>query len=326
MEASSELTSSQPVTGSIRIGTAGWSYKDWEGIFYPYGLEHRKQHQLEYLARFFDTAEIDSSFYEPLRPERAKLWARKVAAVNPNFLFTAKLYRAFTHSPVYVTGPTSAASIRPTDEDEQRTREGLDAIASEGRLGALLIQFPLSYKNTPLNREYLDRLLRQFTEYPRAVEVRDSSWNQEETLAHFAQKNVSFCNLEQPEPSPIHGHAEPITTPVGYVRLHGRDCYEWLDSESRDDRLNYFYKESELDRWKGRIAHAAAEARTTYVIAGNPHEGKAAANALQLKAMLSGHRVAAPPTLIQRFPELRKFADPAQEFGESSGSQMPLLA
>src|SRR5580698_4055602 len=81
----------------VRIGTAGWSYKDWEGIFYPSGMTRRKQHPLEYLARFFDTTEINTSFYGPLKPEWAKLWSRKVAAVNKNFLFTAKLYRAFTH-------------------------------------------------------------------------------------------------------------------------------------------------------------------------------------------------------------------------------------
>src|ERR1700693_3788142 len=158
----------------IRIGPAGWSYKDWDGIFYPPGLQRRKLHPLEDLARFFDTTEINTSFYGPLKPEWAKLWCRKVAAGNKNFLFTAKLYRAFTHSPIAVMEPTSAATIRPTDGDEVRTREGLDAIAAEARLGALLIQFPVSFKNTSLNREYLDRLLRQFIEYPRVVEVRDS--------------------------------------------------------------------------------------------------------------------------------------------------------
>ena len=159
----------------------------------------RKLHPLEYLARFFDTTEINTSFYGPLKPEWAKLWCRKVAAVNKNFLFTAKLYRAFTHSPISVMGPTSAATIRPTDEDEERTREGLDALAGEGWLGALLIQFPLSFKNTSLNREYLDRLLRQFIEYPRVVEVRHSSWNDAATLAGFTQKNVGFCNIDQPQ-------------------------------------------------------------------------------------------------------------------------------
>ena len=155
----------------------------------------RKQHPLEYLARFFDTTEINTSFYGPLKPELAKLWCRKVEPVNRNFLFTAKLYRAFTHSPVAVMEPTSAATIRPTDEDETRTREGLDAIASEGRLGALLIQFPVSFKNTSLNREYLDRLLRQFIEYPRAwwrcgIQVGTDA----ATLAAFARKG---CGLLQ---------------------------------------------------------------------------------------------------------------------------------
>jgi uncharacterized protein YecE (DUF72 family) len=325
MESSVQLRS-EGSRHDVRIGTAGWAHKEWDGIFYPYGLEHRKQHQLEYLARFFDTVEINTSFYGPLRPELAKLWCRKVAEINPRFLFTAKLYRAFTHSPADVKGPTSAASIRPTDEDEERTREGLDAIASEGRLGALLIQFPLSYKNTPLNREYLDRLLRQFIEYPRVVEVRDSSWNNDETLAAFAEKNVAFCNIDQPVLGRSLAPTEHVTASTAYVRLHGRNYEHWFDSDTSADRYNYLYKESELERWKERIENVAEQARTTYVIANNSFEAKGSVNALQLKAMLTGKRVPAPPTLIQKYPELRKFADAAGEFGESSGAQIPRLA
>jgi len=143
MESTTQARSARPQATKIRVGTAGWSYKDWDGIFYPSGMNHRKIHPLEYLGRFFDTTEINTSFYGPLKAELAKLWCRKVADVNPEFLFTAKLYRAFTHSPIAVMEPTSAATIRPTDEDEARTREGLDVLASEGRLGALLIQFPV---------------------------------------------------------------------------------------------------------------------------------------------------------------------------------------
>ncbi len=310
----------------VRIGTAGWSYKDWDGIFYPPGLDHHKIHPLEYLARFFDTTEINTSFYGPLKPELAKLWCRRVAAVNPRFLFTAKLYRAFTHSPIAVMEPTSAATIRPTDEDEVRTREGLDAIASEGRLGALLIQFPVSYKNTSLNREYLDRLLRQFIEYPRVVEVRDSSWNNAETLAAFTQKDVGFCNIDQPVLGQSLAPTEHVTAPIAYVRLHGRNYDQWFDSDNRNDRYNYLYKEKELDEWKGRIDHVAEKAQTTYVITNNHFESKAGVNALELKAMISGKRVPAPPTLIKKYPELRKFADAAEDFGGPASPQLPLLA
>ncbi len=318
--------SPQAHSSDVRIGTAGWSYKDWDGIFYPSGMQRRKQHPLEYLAHFFDITEINTSFYGPLKPELAKLWCRKVAAVNKNFLFTAKLYRAFTHSPIAVMEPTSAATIRPTDEDELRTREGLDALATEGRLGALLIQFPVSFKNTSLNREYLDRLLRQFIEYPRVVEVRDSSWNNAETLAAFTQKNVGFCNIDQPLLGRSLAPTEHVTGAIGYVRLHGRNYEQWFDSDNRNDRYNYLYSEKELAGWKERIESVAQRAQTTYVITNNHFESKAGVNALELKAMISRKRVLAPPTLIQEYPELRRFADPAEDFGEELGGQLPLRA
>jgi len=299
----------------IRIGTAGWSYKDWEGIFYPPGMRQRKTHPVEYLARFFDTAEINTSFYGPLKPELVKLWCRRV---------TAKLYRAFTHSPLSVMEPTSAASIRPTDEDEIKTREGLDALASEGKLGALLIQFPVSFKNTSLNREYLDRLCRQFIEYPCVVEVRDSSWDNPDTFSAFAHKNVAFCNIDQPLLGKSLGPTEYVTAPTAYVRLHGRNYDQWFDSDNRNDRYNYLYSEKEIAGWKQRIINVAEKAQTTYVITNNHFESKAGVNALELKAMITGKRVAAPRTLIEKYPELRRFADPADELGSSPSAQLPL--
>jgi uncharacterized protein YecE (DUF72 family) len=326
MESTAPVRSNRLHTKKIRVGTAGWSYKDWDGIFYPSGMNHRKIHPLEYLARFFDTTEINTSFYGPLKAELAKLWCRKVAAVNPEFLFTAKLYRAFTHSPIAVMEPTSAATIRPTDEDEARTREGLDVLANEGRLGALLIQFPVSFKNTSLNREYLDRLLRQFIEYPRVVEVRDSSWNNSETLADFARNNVSFCNIDQPVLGKSLVPTEHVTAPLAYVRLHGRNYAEWFDSDNRNDRYNYLYNERELAGWKERIENVAARAETTYVITNNHFESKAGVNAIELKSMLAGRKVAAPPTLIGKYPELRKFADPSEDGETAPGDQLSLLA
>ncbi|HYM77767.1 MAG TPA: DUF72 domain-containing protein [Candidatus Dormibacteraeota bacterium] len=327
MESTAQIPSPASLSHHIRIGTAGWSYKDWEGIFYPPGMRQRKVHPLEYLARFFDTAEINTSFYGPLKPEHAKLWCRKVAAVNPQFFFTAKLYRAFTHSPIAVMEPTSAATIRPTDDDEIRTREGLDALAGEGRLGALLMQFPVSFKNTSLNREYLDRLLRQFIEYPRVVEVRDSSWNNAETLAAFTRQNVAFCNIDQPVLGKSLAPTEHVTAPIAYVRLHGRNYQEWFDSDNRNDRYNYLYKERELEGWKDRIEHVSEKAQTTYVITNNHFESKAGVNAIELKSMITGKRVPAPPTLIQKYPELRNFADPDEGAeGNTSGGQLSLLA
>jgi uncharacterized protein YecE (DUF72 family) len=307
----------------IRVGTAGWLYKDWDGVFYPPGMQRRKRHALEFLAQCFDVVEINTSFYEHIKPELAKLWARKVAG-NPKFVFTAKLHRSFTHSPLAVMGPTSAATIKPSDEDERLAREGLDALAATGKLGALLIQFPVSFKNTSLNREYLESLLRQFIEFPRVVEVHHESWNNPETLSHFMERNVAFCNIDQPligEPLDTTKH---LTLPIGYVQLHGWNYDQWFEAEKGADRYNYLYSETELAGWREKVEHIAQKTVVTYVVANNYFEAKSAVNALQLKHMLTGQRARATETLLKHYPELKSIADPLPE--DVSSSDLPLLA
>jgi uncharacterized protein YecE (DUF72 family) len=308
----------------IRIGTAGWSYKDWEGLFYPPGMQRRKQHPLEILAQCFDMVEINTSFYGHIKPELAKVWGRKAASVNPQFIFTAKLHRSFTHSTLAAMEPTSAATINPNDEDERLAREGLEALASTGKLGALLIQFPISFKNTSLNREYLETLLRQFIEYPRVVEVRHCSWNNEETIASFMQKNVAFCNIDQPLIGRSLAPTEHVTSQLGYIRLHGRNYDQWFEPETSADRYNYLYKESELAGWKDKIQRIAQKAEVTYVVANNHFEAKGAVNALQLKHMLTGQRTRAPEVLLERYSQLRPIADALPE--DSTNASLPLLA
>ena len=310
------------IQGKLRIGTAGWAYKDWVGVFYPEYLPARKIHPIEYLAQFFDVVEINTSFYGPIKPHLAKVWCKKVAAVNPNFVFTAKLLRSFTHSPLAVMEPTSAATIRPGEDDEQQTREGLDALANEGRLGALLMQFPVSFKNTSLNREYLEVLLRQFIEYPRVIEVRHESWNNPETLAQFAHMNVAFCNIDQPQIGRSLAPTQHVTAPIGYIRLHGRNYDQWFDCDNRNDRYNYLYTEAELGDWKEKIEAISNRADVTYVVTNNHFEARAGVNALQLKSMLTGKRVKAPPQLLRRYPELKNVADPAED---EASPNLPLL-
>ena len=296
-------------SGQVRVGTAGWSYKDWEGIFYPPGMQRRRQHPLEILARCFDMVEINTSFYGHIKPELARLWTKRAGEVNPNFVFTAKLHRSFTHSPIAVMEPTSAATIKPNDEDERLAREGLDALAATGKFGALLIQFPVSFKNTSLNREYIETLLRQFIEYPRVVEVRHSSWDNPGTIRDFEQRNVSFCNIDQPLIGRSLEATEHVTAPVGYVRLHGRNYNQWFEAEKSEDRYNYLYSDAELAGWKDKVERIAAKAEVTYVVSNNHFEAKAGVNALQMKHMLSGRRVRAPETLLKQYPELKKIAD-----------------
>jgi uncharacterized protein YecE (DUF72 family) len=289
----------------IRIGPAGWSYKDWEGIVYP-KKPGGKFDPLEYLARFFDTIEINSSFYRPFTAATAKSWAQRVAG-SKGFMFTAKLHRVFTHQ-----------RGKATAEDEKQVREGMDELASGRKLGALLLQFPWSFKNNDDDRLYLARLLDRFKDYPLVLEIRHSSWNNAQIYEWLEDIGVGICNVDQPLFARSIKPAAVATAQVGYVRLHGRNYQDWFrEKASRDDRYNYLYSLDELEPWITRINEIAAKTKESYVITNNHFRGQAVVNALELKSTLTEQRVVAPAPLFQRYPELINSALPEAEFSEA---------
>jgi uncharacterized protein YecE (DUF72 family) len=285
-----------PSTNIIRIGPAGWSYTDWQGIVYPVH-KPRGFHEAAYLAEFFDTIEINTSFYQPLRPGLARAWVERVA-FNKDFQFTAKLWNRFTHERENLKS-----------EDEKIFKRGLAPLAEAGRLGALLVQFPWSFKNTPKDREYLESVCRRFRDYPLVVEVRHASWDQPEVREMLGELAVGFANIDQPVIGRSLRPSEHATAPVGYVRLHGRRYDQWFSSEGDPhERYNYLYRLSELEPWAERVKKVAESARVTFVIANNHFQGKAVTNALQLIALVEGRPVKAPETLIEHYPELAQVA------------------
>src|SRR5882724_7347120 len=286
----------------IKIGPAGWSYKDWEGVVYPHKPGIRFD-PLEYLAGFFDTIEINSSFYRPPAASTAKSWASRVAT-NREFTFSAKLHRIFTHE-----------RGKATAEDEKVFREGIDPLFKAGRLGALLLQFPWSFKNNDEDRVYLTKLLNRFKDYPLVLEVRHASWNDASVYEWLEERGVGICNIDQPLFSKSIRPAALTTSQVGYVRLHGRNYENWFREKApRDERYNYLYSLDELEPWITRIKEIAAKTKESYVITNNHFRGQAVVNALEIKATLNEERVVAPAPLFQKYPALIDSAMP--ETGE----------
>jgi uncharacterized protein YecE (DUF72 family) len=293
----------------ILVGTAGFSYKDWEDVVYPKELKKQKIHPLEYLAQYFDCCEINTSFYGHIRPEIGTQWCSLVSTVNPRFQFTAKLNQAFTHAPNAALQPTSAATLRPSSEEESLAKAGLDSLANLGKLGALLIQFPISFKNTPENQAYLVQLLEKFQAYPLAVEIRHATWSDPSVLSQFRMRGAGFVNIDQPILGKAIRPTDYATSSIGYIRLHGRNYKEWFDSEGRSDRYNYLYKQNELKEWVEKIESVSEDARETFVITNNHPNGQAAVNALELEHLLTGLKVRVPETLLRKYPELKEIAE-----------------
>jgi uncharacterized protein YecE (DUF72 family) len=285
----------KPSKAKILIGPAGWSYTDWQGIVYPRSRP-RGFHEAAYLAHYFDTIEINTSFYNPLRPEVAESWVERIQG-NPSFRFTAKLWKRFTHE--------RTGSL----QDEKTFKLGIEPLVTAGRLGALLLQFPWSFKNTRENHEYMSGLFMQFMEYPLVVEVRHNSWNEPEVFERLRAQGVGFCNIDQPVIGRSLAPSEQVTMPVGYVRLHGRNYESWFaSSDDPAERYNYLYTVEELKPWAERVAHIARNAEIVFVIANNHFQGKAVANALQLSSILRDARVPVPESLCATYPQLEEIA------------------
>jgi len=284
--------------GRILVGPAGWSYSDWKGIVYP-SRRARGFHEATYLAQYFDTIEINTSFYNPLRVEHATQWLERVAA-NTRFLFTAKLWQKFTLE----EGATSA--------DEKIVRAGFDVLHDAGRLGAVLLQFPFSFHNRPENQARLRQLFDAFQDYPLVVEIRHASWAHPDFYLFLQERGVGICNIDQPLIGRSIKPDERATSTVGYVRLHGRRTDTWFSDDPEmppHERYNYLYSQRELEPWARRIRLLADRTETTFVVTNNHYEGKGIVNALQLMNLLTGDKVKVPEPLRQHYPELESIAD-----------------
>ena len=277
------------------VGTAGWSYEDWEGVVYPLS-KGRGFHALPYLAGFIDIVEVNSTFYRPADPALVRSWLKRIEA-RPDFLLALKLHQSFTH-----------ARSGFTRKDVDAFRAAADILHLRGRLAALLVQFPWSYRNTPENGEYLLRLLDLFSGYPVAVEVRHGSWDTPDFYDALRGKGAAFCNIDQPLFDDSIAPSAVSTTPdFAYVRLHGRNREDWFrEGAGRDDRYDYLYAADELEDWIGRIKALGRKSGKVYVVTNNHYRGQAMANALQIRNMISGEKVDVPELLLEKYPVLRE--------------------
>jgi len=303
--------------GILRIGTSGWNYPSgkgtWNGVFYPAGSRGRTSgfDELAFYAEHFDTVEVNSSFYGSPRPAVTRGWAERTP---PNFEFSLKLYQKFTHPRMYkeshlkdIPGTReeldALAAVNRADVD--LFRAALDPLASAGKLGALLAQFPPSFKDSPASRAYLEWLLRTFKDYPVAVELRHRSWSDAvgETLGLLNRFNAAWTQIDEPKfRFSIRQNWLPNVTGFYYMRLHGRNAAQWWHHASSEDRYNYLYSEEELEPFAETATAARALVKKAYLYMNNHFAAKSVANAVMVQH-LTGEEPHGeyPETFTQRY-------------------------
>jgi len=293
---------------TLRIGTSGWNYPSgngtWNGIFYPAVPKGRrpkaakpKFDELAYYAEHFDTVEINSTFYGQPRPAIARSWADRTP---PGFEFSLKLYRALTHADKPGVPALDADGI-----DEYR--QGIEPLADAGKLGALLAQFPPSFKQTTESQDYLNALLQRLRDYPVAVELRHRSWSDDfgRTLTLLNAHNAALTQIDEPKfKLSIRQNQLPNITGFYYMRLHGRNAAQWWTHDKSEDRYNYLYSASELTPFSETASAARQLVKKVYVYFNNHFASKAVANAVMIKKQL-GEPVPGsyPKAFVDRYPE-----------------------
>jgi uncharacterized protein YecE (DUF72 family) len=308
---------------NLRIGTSGWNYPSgkgtWTGIFYPPTRRRPKGFdELAFYAEHFDTVEVNSTFYGQPRREVTRAWADRTPA---NFEFSVKLYQKFTHPGMFkarvarglpADARDDAGAIdslaRPTAADLDEFRRGIDPLASSGRLGALLAQFPASFKDASVSRDYLADLLRQFAAYPVAVELRHRSWSDAigDTLALLNTFGAAWVQIDEPKfRFSIRQNYLPNVQGFYYMRLHGRNVEKWWRHDKSEDRYDYLYSADELKEFSDAADASKRLVKKLYLYTNNHFSAKSVANAAMIKQQL-GEPIEGeyPPEFVERFPEL----------------------
>ena len=246
----------------MRVGTSGWSYPSgkgtWNGVFYP-KPRRRGFDELAFYAEHFDTVEVNSTFYGQPRVEVTRSWAERTPR---GFDFSVKLFQKFTHPRMYAervvkslpkdaieSADAVGALVDVNAADVDEFRRGIEPLADAGKLGALLAQFPASFKDSTASRDAIVRLLRAFQDYPVAIELRHKSWSDAigETLALLNAFKAAWVQIDEPKFSfSIRQNYLPNIEGFYYMRLHGRNAKAWWTHEKSEDRYNYLYSADEL--------------------------------------------------------------------------------
>ena len=308
--------------GNLRVGTSGWNYPTgrgtWNGVFYPPTRGRSKAFdELAFYAEHFDTVEVNSTFYGQPKASVTRSWVERTP---DNFEFAVKLYQKFTHPKMYEgvlrrslhapDGHDEAVRelLAPTAVDLDEFRRGIEPLASSGKLGPVLAQFPPSFKNSPLTRDYLSLLLAALRDYPVAVELRHATWSDAfgETLDLLNATNAAWVQIDEPKfRFSIRQNWLPNVKGFYYVRLHGRNAAQWWAHEKAEDRYNYLYTAGELQEFTETADAARRLVKKAYLYTNNHFSAKSVANAAMIQQQL-GEPIEGeyPPEFAAQFPDL----------------------
>jgi uncharacterized protein YecE (DUF72 family) len=251
------------------LGTSGYSYDDWKHVYYPTNVP--RSGWLTYYSSEFRAVELNFTYY---RMPTAEQLANLVAQTPEDFRFALKAHQDITHT--RKGDPVTFA----------RFRAALEPLQNDDKLGAILLQFPYSFRNTKENMYYLQHCAKQFSGLPFVIEFRHNSWLTQRTLSKLREWQAGFCNVDMPKLPGLLPQTAFVTAPTAYVRLHGRNADKWWRHDQAWERYDYTYSEQELREWTPHLSEMDQQAEALYVFANNHWQGQSITTARQIGMLL----------------------------------------
>jgi len=267
-----------PGAARFRVGTSGFSFADWLGRAYPAGLAKAKM--LEYYESVlgFDTVELNFTYYAMPTP---RTLASMVGRTNPGFCFVVRSHKDMTHD---IWADEDRRVLKDTSDVFKAFRGGISPLVDSGRLGCVLVQFPVFFYPAPQNFDYMRRMPVLLPDVSIVVEFRNRAWLRPDAFRLLEESGMGCCVVDEPKIPRLMPFEPRRTSDIAYFRFHGRN-QNWFNA-SREERYNYLYSNTELEEFIPPLRSVSVGAKTTYTFFNNCHAGAAARNALMMKQML----------------------------------------
>jgi uncharacterized protein YecE (DUF72 family) len=243
----------------LLIGTSGWSYNEWAGVFYP----NSSTNKLSYYSKTYGTAEVDSSFYAFPSKGLVLGWARYTPE---NFVFSVKLPQLLTHE-------KKLDISKGVEAELIRFLSLLKPLIATGKLGPVLVQLPPSYSFQSDFEKLKGFLTRTPDDVKFAVEFRHPSWLREDVWSLLRGRNIANVIVDEPLLPPD----TVVTADFAFIRWHGRGTRPWY---------NYRYNEKELDSWVPKVREVTSRVKKTFGYFNNHFKGFAVENSLRMMEKL----------------------------------------
>jgi len=259
--------------GELLIGTSGYHYDEWKGGFYPEKLPQAKF--LEYYANHFNSLELNGTYYKMPTPEQMQ---NMITRSGGKVRFTVKAFQDLTHA-------ADKSRYQPLVYE---FKKALEPLQKNNLLLCSLVQFPESFHYDKKERIYLDVLLKEMAGIPLVVEMRNTKWQNDQVYNALRQRQIGWCITDNPNLPNLPKLDYIITSPIAYVRFHGRNAKMWYTGDNIT-RYDYLYTDAELQNFVQPIIHLLKNTQIVQLFFNNHSKSQATINAKKIELLLKSN-------------------------------------